>query len=177
MLALIQGNEIVSLCGAGGWFTMPDGTSASPAMDGWSNDDYRLATIAAADPIPNGKYATSTVPQMVNGAPKYVHTLADIVPEVPALISDRQFFQALAQAPYQIITQGEALAAVKTGEIPAAMQAMVAALPQEAQFGATMLISGATIFNRDHPLTLTFGAAFGWSSEQIDAFFTAAAAL
>lgn len=101
----------------------------------------------------------------------------EVVASVPTLISDRQFFQALASPPYEIITQQEALAAVKTGEIPGAMMAMVEALPQAAQFSATMLISGATTFYRNHSLTGTFGAAFGWTDAQIDAFFIAAAAL
>ena len=59
-------------------------------------------------------------------------------PRVPGVISDRQFFQALALPPYEVITQEEALAAVRTGAIPTAMQAMSDALPAEAQFSATM---------------------------------------
>lgn len=99
------------------------------------------------------------------------------VASVPALISDRQFFQALAEPPYEIITKEEALAAVKTGEIPAAMMAIISQLPEGAQFGATMLVSGATTFRRDHSLTGIVGTAFGWSGAQIDAFFIAADAL
>ena len=98
-------------------------------------------------------------------------------PSVPELISDRQFFQALAEPPYEIITKEEALAAVKTGEIPAAMAAIISQLPDAAQFGATMLVSGATTFRRDHSLTGVVGTAFGWSDAQIDAFFIAADAL
>ncbi|RWF64957.1 hypothetical protein [Mesorhizobium sp.] len=98
-------------------------------------------------------------------------------PPVPEAISDRQFFQALAAPPYGIITQAEALAAVKTGEIPAAMIALVDALPQASRFGAEMLLSGATEFKRAHPLTAVFGQAFGWTGLQVDAFWTDAAKL
>lgn len=94
---------------------------------------------------------------------------------VPSQISDRQFFQQLAVA--GIITQDDALNAVRVGAIPAPMQALVDALPANQQFAAKMLISGATVFERHHPMTETIGAAYGWNASQIDAFFTAAAEL
>jgi hypothetical protein len=94
---------------------------------------------------------------------------------VPQQISDRQFFQQLAMQ--GIIGQADALAAVKTGAIPADLQALINQLPADQQFGATMLISGATVFERNHPLTIGIGTAYGWSSAQIDALFIAAAAL
>lgn len=94
---------------------------------------------------------------------------------VPTLISDRQFFQQLAVL--GIITPEEALAAVGPGEIPAAMLTMIAALPEAEQFAARMLLTSATVFDRGHPLVAMFGAAFGWSGAQLDAFWTAAAAL
>lgn len=94
---------------------------------------------------------------------------------VPHVISDRQFFQQLAAV--GIITAEEALAAVGPGEIPAAMLTMVAALPEADQFPARMLLTGATQFDRSHPLVPMFGAAFGWTGAQVDAFWTAAAAL
>ncbi len=40
-----------------------------------------------------------------------------------------------------------------------------------------MIISGATTYNRTDPLTIGIGTAYGWTSDQIDAFFTAAAVL
>ena len=90
-------------------------------------------------------------------------------------ISDRQFFQQLAAQ--GIITQAEALAAVKTGTIPATLQAIVNALPIDQQFPAQMLLSGATVFERKHPLTSAVGAAYGWSSAQVDQFFIDAGSL
>jgi hypothetical protein len=98
---------------------------------------------------------------------------ATLPPPVPFQISDRQFFHALALN--KAITEEEALAAVKTGEIPATLKALVDQLPDK--FGAEMLISGATIFQRNHPLTDALGAAMGYSPEQIDGLFRQAGAL
>lgn len=90
-------------------------------------------------------------------------------------ISDRQFFQQLALS--GIISEAEAEAAVATGTIPAAMLALVDALPSEQRFGARMMLKGAVEFRRDHPLTNALAAMYGWSNEQVDALFEAAAAL
>lgn len=95
-------------------------------------------------------------------------------PLVPASISDRQFFQQLAID--GIITQDDALAS-NAAVIPPALMAIITAMPSEQQFAAKMLVSGATVFERSHPMTAAIGAAYGWTSEQIDAFFQAAAQL
>lgn len=92
---------------------------------------------------------------------------------VPPEISDRQFFQALALA--GLISQAEALAAVQTGALPAPIAAIVDGLPD--QFGARMLLSGATTFERANPLTDALGGALGYSPAQTDELFRAAAAL
>lgn len=94
---------------------------------------------------------------------------------VPATISDRQFFQQLAVA--GVITKAEALAAVKTGDVPGALSKFVSAMPADQKFSAEMLLSGATIFARNHPLTDAIAAAQGMKPEQVDDFFRAAAAL
>lgn len=93
-------------------------------------------------------------------------------PSVPQGISDRQFFQQLAVT--GIITEAEAVAAVSTGTIPAALQALVDTLPADARFGAVMLLSGAVTFSRSHPLTEAIGAAHGMTQEQIDELWSAA---
>jgi hypothetical protein len=84
----------------------------------------------------------------------------------PEAISRRQFFQVLAEPPYERITKAEALAAVQLGTIPAAFQAFIAVLPAEQQFGATMLLAGADTFEFAHPISVTFGAEQGWTEEQ-----------
>lgn len=93
----------------------------------------------------------------------------------PAEISRRQFFQQLAHQ--GAISQAEALGAVKTGNLPAALAAFVATLPADDRFAAEMLLGGAAQFMRSHPLTAAIGAAQGMSAAQIDDFFRAAAAL
>lgn len=87
---------------------------------------------------------------------------ADMVPEV---ISDRQFFEAAAMLGH--ISKQEALDAVKTGEIPATLAAVIDAIPDEdVKFNARMRLSGAVEFHFSHPLVAQLGAALGWTPEQ-----------
>lgn len=97
------------------------------------------------------------------------------LPPVPLAISDRQFFQQLAII--GIISEDEALEAVKTGELPNALMALIDQLPEEQIFSAKMLLCGATQFKRGHPLTDYLGAAMGYTPRQIDDLFRAAGAL
>lgn len=98
------------------------------------------------------------------------------MPPVPQTISDRQFFQQAAIL--GIITQAEALAAVQTGTIPPVLQSIVDGIQDASEkFAATMLLAGATVFERNHPFTNAVGVALGWSSQQIDQFFIDAAKL
>jgi len=90
-------------------------------------------------------------------------------------ISDRQFFHALALS--GMITQDEALTAVKIGTLPAAFEVFVGGLPTDDQFNARMLLEGATTFKRSHPLTAAFGAMSGMTPTQIDALWQLAAGL
>lgn len=97
-------------------------------------------------------------------------------PPVPVSISDRQFFQQLAIE--GTITQADSLAAVKTGVLPAPLAAIIADIEDpEERFAAEMLLSGATIFERGHPLTDRIAAARGKTPGQTDDFFRAAGAL
>jgi hypothetical protein len=96
-------------------------------------------------------------------------------PPVPAFISDRQFAHELRER--GVLTQAEALDFVRSGTIPAALNALIAALPtQAARDDAELLLAGATAFERIHPLTSVIGGAFGWDAAQIDDFFRDAAA-
>lgn len=97
------------------------------------------------------------------------------VDRVPEEISDRQFFQALAMQ--GAVTQAEALAAVKTGEIPASLQAFVDQMPEKLKFSAEMVISGATVFHRSNPMTAALAEGMGWTPEQVDALWLAASKL
>ena len=95
-------------------------------------------------------------------------------PPVPQTISDRQFFQQLAIA--GVISEDEALAS-NAAVIPAPLLVLIEQLPSDQQFAAKMLVSGATVFERNHPMTTAIGAAYGWGSAEIDAFFVASAEL
>lgn len=99
-----------------------------------------------------------------------------VVPSVlvPSSISDRQFFQQLSIE--GIINESEALAS-NAAVIPPPLLAIIDAMPVEQQFSAKMLVSGATVFERRHPMTEAIGTAYGWDSAQIDDFFRAAAQL
>lgn len=90
-------------------------------------------------------------------------------------ISDRQFFQQLAIMGK--ITNAEALAAVRTGAIPAAMQEFIGTLPTAQQFDAEMVLSGAKTFQRSHPLVTAFAGALGFTNDDTDALWVAAAKL
>lgn len=91
-------------------------------------------------------------------------------------ISDRQFFQQAAIM--GLITQDEALQAVKVGAIPATLQAIVDMISDpNAKFAANMMLSGATIFQRSNALTEQVGMAMGWTSDQLDQFFLSASLL
>lgn len=97
-------------------------------------------------------------------------------PSVPEIISDRQFFHGLAAT--AVITKQEALDAVKTGTIPAALQAFVDGIQDaDAKFSAEMLLSGAVEFHRSHPLVAQVGAAQGKTDAEIDDFWRMCAAL
>lgn len=100
----------------------------------------------------------------------------DPPPPVIPIISDRQFFQQAAIL--NIITQAEALAAVQTGTIPFNLQSIVDGIADvNEKFAAQMILSGATTFDRNHPLTNSIGTSLGWTSEQIDQFFLDASTL
>jgi len=122
----------------------------------------------------NGVYANRqdfTSEFLADNDPTLIAYLSPPVPD----ISRRQFYQQLAVQ--GIITQAEALAAVTSGSIPAALQVLINGLPSSEQFPATMLIVGNDTYHRSHPLVAQIGIAYGWTSAQMDAFFNAAAAL
>ena len=94
---------------------------------------------------------------------------------VPQEISDRQFFHILAVD--GLITEAEALAAVKTGDMPDAIETFIINLPEADRFNARMLLEGATTFRRDHPLTNAFGAMYGLTAGNIDDIWRRASTL
>lgn len=95
-------------------------------------------------------------------------------PPVPTSISDRQFAQQLAID--GVITEAEALAWAARGDLPDALEAIVSQMDDQ-EFGARMLLSAATAYERGHPLTATLGGLLGYDAAQLDALWQAASAL
>lgn len=102
--------------------------------------------------------------------------IAERQPRLPA-ISDRQFAQQLAIL--ETITQAEAIAWAARGDLPDALEAAIATLPEEGgvQFAARMLLSSATTYERTRPMTATLGGILGYEPSDLDDLWRAAAAL
>jgi hypothetical protein len=81
-------------------------------------------------------------------------------------LSHRQFYEVAAVK--GAITQGEALDAVRHGTIPEKIAIVVNQLPADQRFHAEMLLSGASTFDRNHPMTDAIGHALGYSDEEMD---------
>jgi hypothetical protein len=104
-----------------------------------------------------------------------IEALRNAPPPVPSTISRRQLLIALAQA--GLISEAEALAAAKTGEVPAAIDAVFGALPKEQALAARITWATMTVVERDHPLIQAVIDAKLATAEQVDALFRAAAEL
>jgi hypothetical protein len=104
-----------------------------------------------------------------------IEALRNAPPPVPAAISRRQLLIALAQAKW--ITEAEALAAAKTGELPAAIDAVFGALPEDQALAARITWATMTQVERSHPLVQALIDAKLATAEQVDALFKAAAEL
>jgi hypothetical protein len=96
-------------------------------------------------------------------------------PPVPSAISRRQLLIALAAT--GLITEAEALAAAKTGEAPAVIDAVFAKLPKEQALAARITWAAMTVVERDHPLVQAIIDARIAPAEQVDALFRTAAQL
>jgi len=104
-----------------------------------------------------------------------IEALRNAPPPVPAAISRRQLLIALAQA--KLITEAEALAAARTGEVPAVISKVFAALPKDQALAAQITWATMTVVERDHPLIQAVIHAKIATPEQIDALFREAATL
>jgi hypothetical protein len=104
-----------------------------------------------------------------------IEAVRNAPPPVPSAISRRQLLIALAQA--KLITEAEALAAARTGEMPAAIDAAFAQLPPEQSLAARITWATMTVVERDHPLVQAVIDARLATAEQVDALFQAAAKL
>lgn len=120
--------------------------------------------------IPDDNYAIGG--KYLDGV--YTPPVYEGTPQIVKSISDRQFFQQLSVL--GIITEEQALAS-NAAVIPPPLMSIIETLPQDQQFSAKMIVSGATVYERNHPLVEAIGAAYGWTSQQIDNFFSEASKL
>jgi hypothetical protein len=96
-------------------------------------------------------------------------------PPVPGAISRRQLLIALTAT--GLITEAEALAAAKTGDVPAIIDTVFSKLPPEQALAARITWAAMTMVERDHPLIQAVINAKLATAEQVDALFKAAAEL
>lgn len=111
---------------------------------------------------------------MDEDAPEFVAYRNPPVP-VPATITRRQLILALATM--ALITGEEALAAARTGAVPAAVQAAFDNLSPSDKLAAEITWATMSIAERDHPLVALLAAANDMSSGDVDDFFRLAAGL
>jgi hypothetical protein len=104
-----------------------------------------------------------------------IEALRNAPPPVPSAISRRQLMIALTAA--GLITEAEALAAARTGEVPAAIDAVFAQLPKEQALAARITWATMTVVERDYPLVQAVIDARLATAEQVDALFRQAAEL
>lgn len=96
-------------------------------------------------------------------------------PAAPNTVTRTQFIKALVA--HGDITGDEGLAMLARGELPARLEAVVAALPKAAEIDARMDLAGRATFDRNYLLVAQLGAALGYDDKALDALWTAAAAL
>jgi len=104
-----------------------------------------------------------------------IEAVRNAPPPVPIAISRRQLLLALYGE--KLITAEEAIAAAKTGEVPAAIDAAFAQLPPDQALAARVTWASMTEVRRDHPLIEAVIAAGLATAEQVDALFRTAATL
>ncbi|PLL13943.1 hypothetical protein C0V75_00325 [Tabrizicola sp. TH137] len=85
-------------------------------------------------------------------------------------LTRRQVFIALHRL--GLITATEAVAAAATGEVPAALEPMFAALPEPDQTDARVTFAAFQMAYRLDPMTAMIAASAGMTEEQIDAIWT-----
>jgi hypothetical protein len=96
-------------------------------------------------------------------------------PPPPIVLTARQLFAALALT--GMITEAEALAAGRTGEVPTAVEAVFATLPAQDAFLARLTWATMRDVPRNHPLIGAMIAADVATDEQVDALFALGAAI
>lgn len=158
----------------------------------WVAYDAAVALIAEASPVVKA-FALWRRPEPADTADGHLDWLAagqlvgaaiDAAAETPlqmdprpwpSSISRRQFGHILAKE--DTITEAEAIALVARGEIPVALETVIALLPEKQQFDARILVAGAATFEFDHPLIDQIAVIMGKSPAQKRDLFRAAGVL
>jgi hypothetical protein len=154
-------------------YRRPDGSFIIETQNKWPYhvvpDDPLFAEVAQAALNVDVPLEPAPVPEMPENTPP------SWPPPVPHVISRRQLLIALVAA--GLITEAEALAAAKTGEVPAAIDAFFATLPPAQQIAARITWATMTQVERHHPLVQGVIDANLATAEQVDALFRTAATL
>lgn len=118
--------------------------------------------VVVEDEVPAGKYVVSHNIVDVDGIPFKEVVLEDI-PSQPFTtvenLSDRQLFSSLAEN--KIITETQALKAVKNGTSPKIVEDYILSLPKEKQFEARMYFEGSIVFGYQDQIISDFFKASG----------------
>jgi len=182
MLAQIISNQPVALTPASAFTFEREGQTINASYETvmlWS--DQERADIGVYpivdDAVPEGKVATGSTLENDSGTIRRRWTLEDAPPPpVPQSISDRQFAEQLAID--GLITIQEGLDWVSAGIVPTQLQSIVDAIEDPAMNrSANFLLRGATIFERNHPMTEFLGAALGKTGDDLDAIWRSGALL
>jgi hypothetical protein len=91
---------------------------------------------------------------------------------VPQIVTRRQILTALGALGW--ITEGEAEAALTTGQRPAVVDLVIGSMPQEHRFGARMKWAGFLNAYRSDAMVAALAAATERDDADIDALFTLA---
>ena len=135
-------------------YTLPDGNQLSPVTLGWAKNGYSIVPVAEFVTPPGKIRIGAPSYSIVNDGVVETYTVEDVPP--PMRVTARQFkLQLLASG---LIDSVEAWVSTQDRAVQIAFEA-----------------SGT--FVRDEPMMQAGFAALGFTSEQIDAFFTAAGGL
>lgn len=148
MLLLMKNGSVVGSAFEGGWVTLPDGTTFSPAAAGWTDGEYSLE-VEPPPPAPT--------PEEI-------------------LAQERASMQlSFAQLIIGLVTEGWITEpdgqGWLVGTLPPAVLATINLLPAGQQFAAKAKATRPSVVLRLDPLVEMMALAQGRSPSEIDAFF------
>uniref|UniRef100_UPI003569CBFE hypothetical protein n=1 Tax=Phaeovulum sp. TaxID=2934796 RepID=UPI003569CBFE len=151
MLELKLNGTLIETFRTGSACRLPNGAVVAPAQAGWSSaQGYTLSEAPAPEPVePSPEELRAAMPPL----------------------SRRQVFIGLHRS--GLISGPEATAAARTGEVPAAIEAVFATLPEPEATDARITFAAFTQAFRLDPTTLLLQAAGQLSDAELDEFFVA----